>query len=116
SIGSVLSDILPADEELFLRKKIISKAVAVPSQFATLDELAEALGVYERPDRRQLIQALYARGDKSPVARTPVVKTIVPFTTPPVWTPPPKKVAPPRSRYQPIAVAAAIAVMLVIGI
>ena len=116
SIGNVLSDILPPDEDLFLRKKIISKALASPPQFVTLDELAKALALYERPDRRQLIQALYARGEKRPLPRTPVVKAIVPFTTPPAWTPPPKKIVPPRSRYQPIAVAAAIAAILVIGI
>ena len=116
SIGHVLSDILPPDESLFLRKKIISRALASPSQFVTLDELAEALALYERPDRRQLLQALYARREKRPLPRAPVVQEIVPFTPPPAWTPPPKNIQPPRSRHRPIAVAAAITAGLVIGI
>ena len=122
SVGKVLSDIFPPHLRLFLQTKI----VASPPQFETLDELSKALAAYEHPDGRELIQALYERAVPSTeiaptevpttqvltaaVATSAVATSIAPATTPTTSLPESKPAAPSRSKYHPLAVAAALVV------
>lgn len=120
SVGKILSDILPDDNRLFLRTKIISKALASPPQFGTVDELSQALEVYERPNRRELIQALYERWAKQAVPPTAAVNPVARQTTPPVSIPHSTPVAPSRSGYHAVvvtgvAVVAALAIIVIGG-
>jgi hypothetical protein len=59
ALGQVLSDMLPSDSRSFLKTKIISKALASPPQFATIDEMSQAFRALSGPDRRDLIKAIY---------------------------------------------------------
>src|SRR5216684_2265985 len=119
SVGKILSDIFPTHLRLFLQTKII----ASPPQFETLDELSKALAAYEQPNGRELIQAVYERGEKRDVPTTaaatpPVAIAIAPDTTPTLSIPEPRSPAPSRSRYHPVAVSVAliVAAIAIIGI
>lgn len=59
NIGQVLSQIMPEDGRSFLRTKIVSKALASPPQFKTVDELSQSLRAMERPDGREVIRAIF---------------------------------------------------------
>jgi protein TonB len=119
SVGKILSDILPDGNRLFLRTKIVSKALASPPQFGTLDELSQALEVYERPNRKELIQALYERWSKLPVPATAAVDPIAPETIPPASIPHSTPAAPSRSGHRAavtgVAIGAAIAIIVIGG-
>ena len=116
SVGRILVDILPTDLRPLLETKIISKAVASPPQFGTLDELLEALDGYRQPDGRKLIQAVYERWEQR-VMPTTALATIAADRTPTLSTPDSEPAAAFRSR-TPVAVvgAASIAAVAIIAI
>jgi hypothetical protein len=59
ALGKVLSDMLPSESRSFLKTKIMAKALASPPQFTTIDEMSQAFAALSRPDRRDLVKAIY---------------------------------------------------------
>lgn len=109
SVGTVLSDILPTELILALDSKIISKAVASPPRFATLDELSEALAAFEQRNGRELIQAVYKRWEKLEGANTAVAPPPRPPDITPTLSPPELSPATSlRAGHHPVAVVAAV--------
>jgi hypothetical protein len=71
AIGRVLSDILPTNTRLFIQTSIISKALASPPQFGSVDELSQALGAFEPANGKELIEAIYERWEKRNAPSSP---------------------------------------------
>lgn len=89
AIGQVLSEILPDDGRSFLRTKIISKALASPPQFKTVDELSQALKALERPDGREVIRGIFDlwQRESRPVAFAPLSEERPPVVEDPLPVP-----------------------------
>ena len=77
AVGAVLSGLLSATDPLFIRTRIVSKALASPPEYHSLDELAHALAPHDRPNPREVIASLYRRA-----TGTSAVATVAPSTTP----------------------------------
>lgn len=111
-VGKMLSDILPLRARLVLEPRIISKALASPPEFRTLDELSQALAVYERPDGRELIEAVYERGKERGVPAATLTSSIVPPPLPETTPDPPPAAV--RSGYRPLTVAGVVVLAVAI--
>lgn len=60
-IGHIVSELLPARDIMFLRARLVAKATSSPPAYGSLLQLSEALEYYERPNRSDLIRAVYER-------------------------------------------------------
>jgi hypothetical protein len=65
-VGEVLSQILPLNDFMSPRSRIVPKATAAAPFFANVKELSDALAYYERPNRPQIIQAVFERWQSLP--------------------------------------------------
>ena len=96
-IGHIISQLLPDHDFMFLRDRLVAKATATPPVYRSIDELSEALEYYERPNRHELIQAVYQRwvqGD-APVVPAPGPVAVLPVAAPQPTQPPVPEVQPP---------------------
>jgi hypothetical protein len=65
-LGKVLSGLLPNNDPMALKLRVVAKAVSQPPAYDTLDALADALAYYERPNRAEQIRAVYDRWKDRP--------------------------------------------------
>jgi hypothetical protein len=65
-VGEVLSQILPSNDFMSLRSRIVPRATAAVPSFASVKELSDALAYYERPNRSQIIQSVFERWQSLP--------------------------------------------------
>jgi len=77
TVGAVLSGVLSATDPLFIRTRIVSKALASPPEYDSLDELAHALAPHDRANPREVLASLYRRA-----TGTSAVATVAASTTP----------------------------------
>lgn len=82
AVGRILSDILPDNDFMFLRDRVVSRAVTSPPQYSTLEDLQRAIAYYARPNRGELVQAVYLRWCES-IARS-AAGLVAPTPAPPV--------------------------------
>jgi hypothetical protein len=61
SVGKILDTLLPQQDVMYLRPRLVSKATSTPPHYNTLSELSQAIAYYERPNRAQIIQGVYCR-------------------------------------------------------
>ncbi|PWT85093.1 MAG: hypothetical protein C5B57_03635 [Blastocatellia bacterium] len=71
-VGEVLSKILPSNDFMNLRSRIVPKAASPTPFYASVKELSDALAYYERPNRYQIIQAVFERWQTLPPPIVPV--------------------------------------------
>src|SRR5712692_6186107 len=85
-LGTILSEILPAEDPMFLRPRLVAKATSAPPVYGSLEELSHALAYYERPDRTGLIQDVYNRWQNSPAMPAASVLDLEAVGAPPART------------------------------
>lgn len=61
AVGRILSETLPDNDFLFLRERIVSRATVSPPYYSSLEDFLHALDYYARPNRAELVQAVYLR-------------------------------------------------------
>jgi Gram-negative bacterial TonB protein C-terminal len=93
AIGQVLSEILPRGNRSILKSKVISKAVASPPGFASVDELLKALETFAGSNGRELLRGVYElwRGHATPPDAISAGTVPEPLTVVPPQTPPPQQ-------------------------
>jgi hypothetical protein len=62
TIGRLLSDLMGQNNFLLLRERVVWRALASPPEYRSLEEFLRAVQYYARPNGRELVQAVYARG------------------------------------------------------
>jgi hypothetical protein len=80
-LGKILSGLLPNNDPMALKLRVVAKAVSQPPAYETLDALANALAYYERPNRAGQIRAVYDRWEERPAlpeAREPEIRPEAP--------------------------------------
>jgi hypothetical protein len=85
SVGRMLSEILPETDFMFLRERVVSRAIASPPYYSSLEDFLRALEYYARPNRAELVQAVFVRAtDALKAATEPEAKPVPPRPTPPL--------------------------------
>jgi hypothetical protein len=87
-IGALLALLLPAHDFMFLRERVVAKAIASAPVYRSLQDLSQALAYYERPNRVELIRALYQRAEDGRAvvgapAPVPLAQVAAPVVQPP---------------------------------
>jgi hypothetical protein len=113
AIGHVLSEILPRGNRSILNSKVISKAVASPPEFGSVDEFLKTLEPFAGPNGRELLRGVYelwlghaTAPDVMPAGTVQEPPTVVPPQTPPPLravetTPPPEAATASAQRLKP---------------
>jgi hypothetical protein len=103
-------------------KLMISQATAPQPGFASVPELDEVLGYYERPNRESILRALYERAaalqPTEPVAKEPTLDAIAPLPSRSDAKPKPKTPPKPpevRRRHRKLAIAAVLLLAILGG-
>jgi hypothetical protein len=60
-LGRILSELLPNNDPMALKLRVVAKATSQPPAYEGLEALAQALAYYERPNRAEQIRAVYDR-------------------------------------------------------
>jgi hypothetical protein len=89
-VGALLALLLPAHDFMFLRERVVAKAIASQPVYRSLEELSQAIAYYERPSRVELIRALYQRAEGGTGA-TNAALPAPPAAAPAVQSPPTPK-------------------------
>jgi hypothetical protein len=62
AIGRLLSDLMAENDFLLLRQRVVWRALASPPEYRSLGEFLRALQYYARPNGRELVEGVFARG------------------------------------------------------
>lgn len=70
-LGRLLGQLLPEKDFMFLRERVVEKATCTPPYYVSLQEFAETLAYYERPDRAVQVRGVFTRWQNRAASAVP---------------------------------------------